>query len=158
MPLACILPWHPPLPLECTTCLLPAVALWAMPEMVLCHAVCLACPSWGCKHGHGEAESLQAAQPGCHPSGREAWTSLCPAWHQGNASPAAPGSFSMAFLLTFNENKRAGMGRHCGRIAWPCAGHRLRMAASVAEALQKAASSRDGAGSGAFPLGRSSKG
>lgn len=32
------------------------------------------------------------------------------------------GSFSVALSLTFNENKQAGMGRRCGRAAWPCAG------------------------------------
>lgn len=68
------------------------------------------------------------------------------------------GSFSVAFLLTFNENKQAGMGRRCGRIAWPGAGRRLLMAASAAEALQEAARSRAGAGSGAFTRAEAARG
>lgn len=50
------------------------------------------------------------------------------------------------------------MGHRCGRIAWPCAGHRLRMAASAVEALQKAGQSWGGAGSDAFPRGEAARG
>lgn len=68
------------------------------------------------------------------------------------------GSFSVAFSLTFNENKQAGMGRRCGRAAWPCAGRWLRTAASAAQALHKDGQSRGGAGSDAIPWGEASRG
>lgn len=62
-------------------------------------------------------------------------------------------SFSVALSLTFNENKQAGMGRRCGRAAWPCAGRWPRTAASTAQALHKDGQSRGGAGSDAIPWG-----
>lgn len=120
--------------------------------MVLCQAACLhiGCPAaLGGATGramesqspykrHSLAVTLLSGKPECP-------FTLCGA--------GAPHSFSMAFSLTFNENKRAGMGRGCRHAAWPCAGHWLCRAASAAEALQKAGRSWGGAGSDAFPWG-----
>lgn len=68
------------------------------------------------------------------------------------------GSFSVSLSLTFNENKQAGMGRRCGRAAWPCAGRWPRTAASTAQALHKDGQSRGGAGSDAIPWGEAARG
>lgn len=42
------------------------------------------------------------------------------------------GSFRRESALSFNEDKRAGMGQGCGRAAWACAGHQPHAAASGA--------------------------
>lgn len=100
------------------SCLLLVVCPGVMPGMVPCQAPhpCVSChtdpPGTA---GYRGAESPQAAQPGCHPSAREAWKSLT-LCDTGESPSRSWGSFSVAFSLTFNENKQAGMAVAAGAL------------------------------------------